>query len=79
MVCVLQPAKEDADDEGGEVTIYELTRMARGRTSVIDTGSRQKMNDRLRKLRGSTRNGASGRGGKKYSVEYAIKAKEVKQ
>ncbi len=41
---------------------------------IIDAGSRQKMNQRLRALRASTHGGrVSGRGGKKLSVTYEMR------
>jgi hypothetical protein len=53
---------------------FEIVRTARGRSEIIDAGSRQKMNQRLRALRASTHGGrVSGRGGKKYSVTYELR------
>lgn len=50
----------------------KLIRIARGKETVVATGDRQKLNDRLNQLKASTRKGISGRGGKKYSVKYKI-------
>jgi len=50
----------------------QLIRIAKGKKTVIETGNRKKLNDRLKQLRKATRNGVSGRGGKKYRVTYLI-------
>ncbi len=53
---------------------YEIVRTARGKSSIVDAGSLQKMNARLKHLRASTHGGrVSGRGGKKYSVTYELR------
>jgi hypothetical protein len=49
-----------------------LIKIARGKEQVVATGDRKVLNDKLIQLRKSTRNGISGRGGKKYPVEYRI-------
>jgi hypothetical protein len=61
--------------ERGLVT-YEITRTARGKTTVLEEGPRTKMLDRLRKLRGSAMRGVSGRTQIKYRVHYALRKKE---
>jgi len=50
----------------------QLVRIARGKREVIATGDRKKLQDRMKQLRASTMRGVSGRGGKKYNVEYKI-------
>jgi len=52
---------------------YNLVKIARGKTEVIDTGNHlPKLNNRLKELKKSTKNGVSARGGKRYRVEYKI-------
>lgn len=50
----------------------QLIKIANGKRTVIETGDRKKLQDRLRQLKTSTMRGVSGRGGKKYKVEYVI-------
>lgn len=53
---------------------HEIIRQARGKTTVEDRGSLDKMNDRLKQLRSSTTGGkVSGRGHHKYRVVYSIR------
>jgi hypothetical protein len=56
---------------------HQIIRLARGKETLIDEGSRPKMLDRLKQLRSSTRSGVSGRTGNKYSVTYKIITKET--
>ena len=50
----------------------KIVKIYKGTTSVIEEGTRKQLTNRLKQLRSSTRNGTSGRGGKKYKVEYKI-------
>ncbi len=59
--------------------MVSIIRIARGKESVVESGSRSKMNDRLKQLQKSTRGGASGQGGKKYSVKYELREFESKK
>ena len=52
---------------------YEIVRFARGKKTVLESGTLPKMRDRLRQLRRSTQAGVSGRGRKKYSVAYQLR------
>jgi hypothetical protein len=53
---------------------YEIIRIARGKTEVVESGPRSKMTSRLRQLRSSTRGGrVSGRMGRKYNVRYELR------
>ena len=56
--------------------MYELVRIARGKTVVVDEGSNHDLRNRLSQLRKSTARGVSGRGGKKYPVKYEIRPKK---
>jgi hypothetical protein len=51
---------------------YCLVKIARGKKTVIKTGTHGELQNRLKQLRSGTRKGASGRGGKKYPVRYEI-------
>lgn len=62
----------EGDWPEGVETMTTIVRIARGERTVVDSGSRPKMNRRLKQLRSSTARGASGRGGKKYPVRYEI-------
>lgn len=53
-----------------------LIRIARGKREIIATGSRKKLQALIKQLRTSTRKGVSGRGGKKYRVEYKIEGEK---
>jgi len=57
------------------MALYEIVRKARGKETIEDSGDLAKMNKRIKELRKSTRKGVSGRGGKKYSVEYSLREK----
>lgn len=50
----------------------KLIRRARGKETVVSEGSQSELRRRMVALRQSTRGGVSGRGGKKYPVEYRI-------
>lgn len=52
----------------------KLIRIAKGKEEVIETGTRQKLNDKLKTLRKSQRGGKvrTWRTGKLYRVEYKI-------
>jgi hypothetical protein len=50
----------------------KIIKIARGKEEVVAEGSRSKLNNRLKQLRTGTKNGVSGRGGKKYSVTYKL-------
>ncbi len=52
--------------------MFNLVRIARGKSTVIETGTYGELQNRLKQLRGGTRKGVSGRGGKKYPVRYEI-------
>jgi hypothetical protein len=52
---------------------HEIIRKARGQIEVIEKGSLGDLTNRLKQLKTSTRKGASGRGGKRYSVIYSIR------
>jgi hypothetical protein len=52
---------------------HEIIRKARGQIKVIEKGSLGDLTNRLKQLKTSTRKGASGRGGKRYSVIYSIR------
>lgn len=56
--------------------VFDLLRTARGKTTVVDSGPLRKMRLRLIELRKSSRSGVSGRGGKKYPVEYVLSEHE---
>jgi hypothetical protein len=58
------------------VLAVKLVRIARGKETVLEEGSLSKLTNRLKQLRGSTRKGVCGRGGKKYPVHYEIKKSE---
>jgi len=51
---------------------YSILRIARGKRRVVETGSRSKMNDRLKQLRTSTKGKVSGRGPARYTVRYEL-------
>jgi hypothetical protein len=51
---------------------YAIVRTARGKRSVVATGSLPKMNRRLKQLRASTTRGVSGRGCAHYKARYDI-------
>lgn len=48
-----------------------LIKIAKGKQTVIATGSRAKLNDRLKQLRSGTK-GKSDGNGQKYRVQYKI-------
>ncbi len=57
---------------------YELVRRARGKETVVDTGSLPRMRARLRELRASTRGGrVSGRKHNRYTVLYEVRKSGV--
>lgn len=49
-----------------------LIRIVAGKREIIETGSRQKLQDRMKQLRASTVRGVCGRGKKKYKVQYLV-------
>ena len=51
---------------------YKITRKARGKARVVETGNLSKMQNRLKQLRKSTCHGVCGQGRKKYKAEYQI-------
>ena len=53
---------------------HNLVRIARGKETVVKIGTYGELNNRLKQLRGGTRKGVSGRGGKKYPVRYEIRS-----
>ena len=50
----------------------QIIRIARGKETVVDEGSRSKINDRLKQLRKSTERGRVCGRGKKYAVKYRL-------
>lgn len=50
----------------------KIIKIARGKESIVDEGTRKQLTNRLKQLRSSTNGKASGRGGKKYKVEYKL-------
>lgn len=56
--------------------VMQLVRMARGKRTVVQTGSRKVLQDRMRQLKASTMRGVSGRCGRKYKVEYKIESED---
>jgi hypothetical protein len=55
-----------------EIMKWQVTRTARGKTTVVAEGDRAKMANRLKQLRASSKNGVSGQGGKKYPVTFDL-------
>jgi len=56
--------------------MFNLVRIARGKRTVVETGTHGELQNRLKQLRSGTRKGVSGRGGKKYPVRYEIEPGE---
>ena len=51
---------------------HQIVKIARGKKRVVAHGSYGELQNRLKQLRGATRKGVCGRGGKKYSVRFEI-------
>lgn len=54
----------------------QLVRIAKGKRYIIETGSRKKLQARMKQLRSSTMRGVSGRTCNKYRVEYKIEEED---
>lgn len=50
----------------------KLIRMAKGKEETIEEGDYKKLIARMKQLKTSTMRGVSGRGGKKYAVQYKV-------
>lgn len=51
----------------------QIIKICRGVNTVIETGTRKKLTNRLKQLRSATRKGTSGHGDQKYRVRYELK------
>ncbi len=49
-----------------------LVKIVGGKREIIETGSRSKLQDRMKQLRASTMRGVCGRRKKKYKVQYLV-------
>ena len=55
---------------------YVIVRTARGRKTIVDSGSLPKMRRRLKQLRTSTTRGVCGQGHKRYRTVYEIEKED---